>query len=29
MFQPRTAKMALYTIVVLSLGVLIGRFLPF
>jgi hypothetical protein len=29
MFQPRTAKIALFGIIVLSLGVVIGRFLPF
>jgi hypothetical protein len=29
MFQPKTAKIALFVIVVLSMGVLIGRLLPF
>jgi hypothetical protein len=29
MFQPKTAKITLAVLVVLSVGVLIGRFLPF
>jgi hypothetical protein len=29
MFQPRTAKIALALLIVLSIGVLIGRILPF
>ena len=28
MIQPETAKFALFTVIVLSVGVLIGRFLP-
>lgn len=28
MFQPRTAKIALFVAVVLTVGMLIGRFLP-
>jgi hypothetical protein len=28
MIQPKTGKFALFTLIVLSVGVLIGRFLP-
>jgi hypothetical protein len=28
MFQPRTAKIALFVLIVLAVGLLIGRFLP-